>query len=503
MIVKRALILITFLLAGAVLFQSFQCSSRNITTAKVKMKNQLLDEAIESLNKELEVNPNSDEALALMADIYFQKKDKKESARYAKKVIEISKDPVLIEQERKLLNNLWIECYNSGMNYYSSYLSNKNPAILDSAINEFKLGTEVIPDFIEFYNLLGIIYELKGNSELATQSYIDYVNKSEKNYQFAAQKGLYSKISREKAHDLLGKPKIPTPGLNSKGDSTFIDYYEIDGKELYLFSESINSKIIVTGWNYDMPKDWLPNEKRIRTDINTNPLTILAQQYYEKKDLDNALKYIKKIISLEPDNTVAYSSMIGIYQELGKTDEAIKTVQDLIKADPKNVIFKTQLADLYQNFNRYDESIKIYLEVLDIDPNYERASRNLASAFKNRASVKQKAEQDKVLKDKSYKINLEMYLPDLRESAKYFAKALESKTFANDMLILSELSNIYQVLDEKESLKKTVRSLEAIEFSIKPENLEDYYLRMLKIYSEMQDDKKTKEIATKLENMKK
>jgi tetratricopeptide (TPR) repeat protein len=496
--VKRTLVLLAMLLVGAVFFQSFQCSSRNITTAKVKMQNKQFDEAVESLNKELAVNPNSDEAYALLADIYYQKKDKQSAAKNALKVIEISKNPTLIQQEKNLIYNLWVDCYNVGMNYYGAYLKDKKVALLDSAIINFDIGISLRPEFLEFYNLKGIVLELKKDDKAALDTYLEFVNQFDKSYQFGVKNKLYYKILRSDALANIGNPKVAMPGLNPKGDSTFTDYFEIDGKELYLFSEVNDGKMIVMGWHFDPPTSWLPAEKQLRMDINTSPIAILAQHYYTSGQLENSLKYIKMIINLEPDNSSAYTSMVGLYQELGKTDEAISTIKSLIKGDPKNALYLTQLADLYHNLNRYDESISIYQEALAADPNFDRANRNLASAFKNRASIKQKGEQDKRDADKSYKIDTEVYMPDLRESAKYFAKSLESPTFANDMMILSELANIYQVLDNKTKLAGVVKNLEAIEFSIPKDKLEQYYLNMLRIYSEMGDTKKLEEIQKKM-----
>lgn len=495
---KRTLILLTLLLAGAVVFQSFQCSSRNITTAKVKMQNKQLDEAIESLNKELAVNPNSDEAHALLAEIYYQRKDRANAAKYAAKALELTKNPTLIQQERTLIYNLWVDSYNAGMSNYSAYDKSKNPALLDSAIANFDIGISLRPEFLEFYNLKGIVYELKKDGASAEKAYLEFVNKFDKNYQFGKKTGLYSKIPRADAIEKLGKPKSSMPGKNSREDSTYTDLIEIDGKELYMFSESTEGRMLVTGWNFDPPSHWLPNEKQLRMDINTSPIAILAQNYYNNKDLENALKYIKIITDLEPDNSSAYTSMVGLYQELGKTDDAVATIQNLIKSEPKNPVYITQLADLYHNLNRYDESISTYQQALNIDPNYDRANRNLASAYKNRASIKQRNETDKRDTDKSYKVNTEAYMPDLRESAKHFAKALESKNFSGDMMILSELANIYQVLDEKEGLAKTVRVLESIESTVPSDKIEQYYLNMYKIYSEMGENEKAKKIEGKI-----
>jgi tetratricopeptide (TPR) repeat protein len=495
---KRFVFLLALLLAGAVLFQSFQCSSRNITTAKVKMSSKQFDEAIVSLNKELAINPNSDEAYALLADIHYQLKDRRQAAKYAMKALELSKNPDIIQQEKNLIYTLWIDCFNAGMNYYSSYLSNKNVALLDSAIENFNIGIEMRPEFLEFYNLKGIVYELKKDIPSAISTYEEFVRMFDKNYQFGLKKGLYSKIPRHTALDKLGNPKKSDNSVNTKGDSTITDIFEIDGKELYVFSEREDNLMKVMGWNFDPPSIWLPAEKAIRMDINTNPIVVLAQHYYTEKELEKSLKYIKMIIDLDPENSNAYSSMVGLYQELGKTEEAVATLQNLIKSEPKNTLYVTQLADLYHNLSRYDESIETYNKALAIDPEFDKANRNLASAYKNRAAIKQKSEQDKHDADKNYKIDAEVYMPDIRLSAKYFAKALESKTYANDLMILSELANIYQVLDDKDNLRKTVRNLEAIEFTIPKEKLEDYYLKMLKIYSEMGDNKKLDEIQKKM-----
>lgn len=483
---------------GAVVFQGFECSSRNITTAKVKIKNQQFDEAIESLNKELATNPNSDEALALLADINFQKKNMSESAKYALKCLEVTKNPQLKSQEQVLLNNIWVECYNTGISYYSKYSTIKNSSVLDSAISFFKLGNKIRPEILDFYNLLAIVYDLKGDKASSLASYEEYIKRNEKNYNLAVKYNFYNKVPRQKILDKLGNPKSNIPGFNNKGDSTYIDYYLIDGKELYVFSESENGNILVNGWNYDMPENWLPTEKRMNVNINTTPYVILAQHFYEKKDLEQSLKYVKMLITLEPDNSSAYSTMISIYQELNRTDEALDAVKSLIKSEPNNAMYITQLADLYQTLQKYDDAINTYQQALKVDEIFNKAVRNIAAAYKNRASVKQKLEQDKAEKDKTYKINFDNYKSDLVESAKYFDKALNIKTYQNDMFILSELANIYQVLEEKDKLNKTIRNLEAIEYTIPENQKEQYYLNMLKIYSEKGDDKKLEEIKKKI-----
>ncbi|MDX9790693.1 MAG: tetratricopeptide repeat protein [Candidatus Kapaibacterium sp.] len=498
---KRLLVLLASLLVMAVLFQSFQCSSRNITTAKVKMKSQQYDEAIESLNKEIEMNPKSAEAYALLADINFVQKNRKEAAKNALKSLEYSQDPNLTGKMKDLVHSLWIDCYNTGLNQYGAYLSNKNAALLDSALVNFEIGHSIRPEFLEFINLKATVYELKNDQENALKEYTEYMDKFDKNYKFGVKNGLYKGLLRQDMLDNFSKFGLTKsmPGLNQKGDSTSTDIFKVDEKDAFIYSEVVEGKFVVVGWKFDPPQHWLPSERVLRTDLNLRPVDYLAQHYYFKKDYDNALKYIKIHLDLDPTNAEVYAMMVNVYQELGKTEEAIKTIETLIEGDPKNTLFITQLADLYHNLQRFDDAIGTYEKALSFDPNFDRAHRNLASAYKNRASLKQRAEQDKKDNDKNYKIDPEAYLPDLRSSAKHFSKSLESKNFENDMVILSELANIYQVLDEQDNLKKIVRNLEAIEMSLEPDKLEQYYLNMLRIYSEMGDTDKLEAVKKKME----
>ncbi|HOQ49849.1 MAG TPA: tetratricopeptide repeat protein, partial [Candidatus Kapabacteria bacterium] len=195
-------------------------------------------------------------------------------------------------------------------------------------------------------------------------------------------------------------------------------------------------------------------------------------------------------------------SLINLYIELNKKDVAIKEMEELVKAEPDNKIYWEQYGSLLMNFGDYDSAIEKYKKSLSIDPNYDFALRNIASAYKNKAYKIQVEEQDKLDKDPKYKINVEAFLPYLRSSAEFFERSLNTEQFRDDMDVLAELANIYLVTNEKNKLDAVVSKLEAIEDKIDDSKKSNYYLKMIKIYSDMKNEKKLKEVQSKFENIK-
>ncbi|HOK14859.1 MAG TPA: tetratricopeptide repeat protein, partial [Candidatus Kapabacteria bacterium] len=204
----------------------------------------------------------------------------------------------------------------------------------------------------------------------------------------------------------------------------------------------------------------------------------------------------------EPYNADANTSLINLYIELDKKDVAIKEMEELVKAEPDNKIYWEQYGSLLMNFGDYDSAIEKYKKSLSIDPNYDFALRNIASAYKNKAYKIQVEEQDKLDKDPKYKINVEAFLPYLRSSAEFFERSLNTEQFRDDMDVLAELANIYLVTNEKNKLDAVVSKLEAIEDKIDDSKKSNYYLKMIKIYSDMKNEKKLKEVQSKFENIK-
>lgn len=510
--VKKLIQLTLITIISALILQGFQCSSREMTTAKVAFKNGDYDKAMDFAQQELTKNPQSDEAYMLIADIYMMKGNLKKAAEFAVKADQIqNKDTKLAQRPKLLINKIWVDCYNSGIENFNRYFSTQNKKFLDSAINYFEIGKSVRPEMLDFYGFIGQAYELRGDTLSAISEYMEFINKSKNEIDWITSRGVYLQKPRRDMLTQFGKPKLTTGISGSSGDSLLTDFYEIDGKDVYFFfkdnKKDLNFSLV--GWRVNPPTHWLPNEQSQWSTFNVGPIAALAQINYGRKKYEEALKHVKLLGVLEPSNTNANAFLVQIYQDLGKMDEAESYLLQLIKENPKNKIFYAQLGDLYQTTKQFDKSIEYYKKALEIDPNYDLAIRNIASSYKNRASIiqakikeeldaeRKKEEADKKYKS-TYKPDLESYFPDLRESAKYFEMALKTEQYKYDFQVYSDLVNIYFVMDDKAKMNNYIEKLEQIENYIPQNQKEYYYMELVKIFGYTKNVEKMKYYQNKL-----
>jgi tetratricopeptide (TPR) repeat protein len=500
---KRIFGILLFLLLGAVAFQSFQCSSRELTTAKVAFSHQDYDKAIDFAQQEITKNPENGEAYMLIADSYMMKGNTKLAAEYALKAEKVIGDqnPQLSQRPKLLINKIWVEAYNMGVDNFNKYFSTKNNKFLDSAVNYFEIGKSVRPSMLDFYALSGQAYETRGDSIAALVEYKTYLEKAQKDLDIFKNNNFYIGIPRVDVIKKLGKPELTNGFAGTQGDSLITDLFKVDGKELYVFykdhKKDLNFEL--QGLRYDPPANWLPNEQSQWVGFNTAPIAALAQMTYAKQKYEDALTYLKLLGTLEPSNTNANAFLVQVYQDMGQNDKAYSYIQELIKSDPKNKFYLVQLGDLYQLDKKYEPAIESYKKALDIDPTFEPALRNIASAYKNKASIKQNEIKLKLDADKNYKPNFDEYFPDLKESAKYFEEVAKTNKYKNDYKVYSELANIYYVLNDKDKLTDVVSKLETLQDQISKEDLQNYYVEMVKVYSQyVKNSEKLKEYQSKI-----
>ncbi|MGB9913416.1 MAG: tetratricopeptide repeat protein, partial [Candidatus Kapaibacteriota bacterium] len=310
--------------------------------------------------------------------------------------------------------------------------------------------------------------------------------------------GIYTKMPREDFIAKVGKPKN-TKGIrfSPQSDSILIDQFDLKGKEVYVYSNDKLGFFTIFGWRVNPPKHWPTNEKEQPTELNTTPFAVLAQTYFNRHDYEKTVDYIKKILLLEPDNTEANAFLINIYQLENKQNEAIEFAKTLIAKDPKNKLYHAIYGDILLQLGKYDDAITEYEKALAIDPNYDLAIRNCAAAYKNKVAVIQKRQLEE------NKINEKEYINDLEKSANLFERAKKTPRFTNDFEIYKDLAEIYFVMNKQDNLKQTVAEMEALDATVRDEDKEQYYLALLKIYSSfLKDEKKTKSIQERLENLK-
>ncbi len=477
--------------------QGFQCASREMTTAKVAMQNRDYPKAVEFLKQELANNPNNTEAMIALTETSLLVGDIETANKTFAELSLRDSIPEVKKRKAGLRNQIWTQAFNNAFNYYQKYRTTKDATFLDKSLNSIAVGSQYMPRIVDFYSLEGTIYELKNDQAKADEAYLKFVDNSKNEIDFVKNNQVYLNMTREAYIKKLGKPMKTTPNMNQSGDSTITDLFSVKGNYAYLFAEKAKGQWTLAGLRVNPPKDWLPNEAGLWTAYNTQPFGSLAANYYKSGNKDKALEYIKYLTLFEPTNADANTSMIQLYIDLGKKDDAVKEAQALTTNDPTNKVYWGQYGDLYMNLGDYDKAISQYEKALEIDPNYDFVIRNLASVYKNKASVAQQAEQERMDKDAKATINTTIFFPYLKKSAALFERSLKTERFRNDMDVLAELANIYLVLDDKTKLNEIVNTLESVEKTLPQESKQTYYLRLIKIYGIMKNNEKMKEAQEK------
>jgi tetratricopeptide (TPR) repeat protein len=169
------ILVITILFFGLI-FTGFQCSSTELTSAKLYIQQKNYDKALEVLKKDVEKNPQSDEGYFLMGGIYGEKGQYEQLVDSYNKSLAISK-----KFEKEITNqkvHYWYTLTQSGASYFKRVSSNKNQDSvkinLDKAANSFENAIMVMPDSDYTYYLLSLVYLSQQNYDKAIKPLEQY-----------------------------------------------------------------------------------------------------------------------------------------------------------------------------------------------------------------------------------------------------------------------------------------------------------------------------------------
>lgn len=165
---KSNLISAVFLVLG-MLLMGYQCSSTEITSAKLYIQQKNYDKALEVLQKEIQKNPKSDQGYYLMGVVYSEKGDYPNMVESFNQSLAISKT---YEKEIKdYKKSTWVSVFNRGVAFFQRGTKTQDQdsmmVYFDKAIADFKAASEIEPDSADSYKNLAFVYMSKGDNESA------------------------------------------------------------------------------------------------------------------------------------------------------------------------------------------------------------------------------------------------------------------------------------------------------------------------------------------------
>ncbi|MBZ0200887.1 MAG: tetratricopeptide repeat protein [Ignavibacteriaceae bacterium] len=137
----------------------FQCSSTEITSAKLYIQQKNYDKALDVLKKEVEKNPQSDEGFYLLGVVSAEKEQFEPMIDAWSKSLSISeKFKKDIENQKKYW---WAQLFNKGVSMYQRGIKaseDSNKVFYDKSIDCFNYAVKLEPDSADTYKNLAFVY---------------------------------------------------------------------------------------------------------------------------------------------------------------------------------------------------------------------------------------------------------------------------------------------------------------------------------------------------------
>ena len=141
-------------------FMAFDCSSAELTGAKLYIQQKQFDKAKDALQKEVAKNPASDEGWYLLGTLYG------EDGNYDKMVEaydkSVSASPKFAQQVIDSKKYYWATSFNKGVRFFNQAVRSEKPdsakIFFDNAIDMFKSTIIIEPDSISGYSNLAMVY---------------------------------------------------------------------------------------------------------------------------------------------------------------------------------------------------------------------------------------------------------------------------------------------------------------------------------------------------------
>lgn len=322
-------------------------------TAEDFIENQKYSDAIDLLNKAIEIDPDYADAYLLRAQAFERINDLPQAAEdYKRAAVFITRDTEVFYHAGRVLYDIGryedaLEMLNQALN-----LKERNLAAL-------QVKVLVLMELEDYYNALKVAeqtFELK----LTAQNYYYHGLVSEKLKNFSGAERDFEKA--------IGKDKKYTPAYIALANR------QLEGKNLADATENINKAIELE-----------PN--------NIDAYIVRSAISKAKLDFPNAINDISKAILVDPKNPKLYFKRAQYYQDFTQHQNAINDFNQALLLDDTYAEAYYQRAQSYEKIASFKAAIKDYKKLATLVENDKEAKELLASAEErllklNRESVK-------------------------------------------------------------------------------------------------------------------
>jgi len=379
---QKSKILLAVALFAGIIFSGFQCSSTELTSARLYIQQKNFDKAIDVLVKDVEKNPKSDEGWYLLGYSYGEIGNMESMIEaYDKSLAISSKFEETITDSK---NFHWANSFNSGVNLFSR---GNNTADDDSAkiyydksIDAFETAAIIQPDSADTYKNMAFVYMSSGRNELAIEPLQELVSlkKELDGYRYLGE--IYYTMGTSKSSEYRMNGNV----IDSIEAAEYYDkaivvleegttIYASDGELIRILNASYietgrilealeSSKILVEAepdnetyrYNYGVillqTNDFLGAEEQFLKALEIN-------SDYENASYNLGLTYVKwgtQLKELE-DETEVYTD-----EDIEKYRQALPYLELIVESDAENAEIWELLGKVYSILNMQEEAIDAF-----------------------------------------------------------------------------------------------------------------------------------------------
>lgn len=446
----------------SMMLMGFQCSSKEMTSAKLYIQRKEYDNAAKQLEAEVAKNPANEDAWFLLGQVRSEGKQYKEMKDAFAKALEIS--PKHKKEITGYLLSTWSKMFNQGVEMVNKA---QDSAQVLSAVESFKMAAYMEPDSMMNNDMIGYCYYRVGDYDAAIPyltegfekgkiltsctrlSNIHLLRADEHRRNFLsvndealqALKNLGNIREKMKAADVkfyLGQPSsVNKPETKTKGKKSE------PAKEQWMF-DNYNLILTIDGDNVSEVKYSKPYQPNIDS----------SEMKLAFKEFDMAINLLRKGIELFPEDQEVSDNLMNAYIGAERNDEAFALLNARVKKYPDSKLDHYNLGVFFLRDNKFEEAVTQFNEVLRLDEKYSQAIYNLAASYVNWGV----AEQERLKKagkedDKSYQEKYRKAIP--------FLEKVREET-PNDVRILDLLGQVYANLGEVDKATEAYKKADAI-----------------------------------------
>lgn len=349
-----------------IILSAFQCSSTELTSAKLYIQQKQFDKALEILDKEIQKNPKSHEGHYLKGYVYNEQGNYKEMLEAFDKSLAIS--PEFKEDIEKIKTIAWSNAYNKGVGFY-------NKPDYEQAAKAFNDAILLRPDSVSTYRTLAITYIQSKQIDKAVSTLEEQL-KHEKNNETVALLGeLILSQGNEMAQkgDTLKAAEQFNKAIGILSEGTKL--YPADSNILIMLAQAyiFSGKTEVAMETFKALAEKNPDNEV--NQYNYGVLLLEAEKYEE------AINSFKKAIELKPDYENALYNIAVCYVRLGaqisktstdassgteykeKYKTALPYLEKVLQMNPKDIRAWDTIAKVYAALGMLKESEEAYKKV--------------------------------------------------------------------------------------------------------------------------------------------